>query len=176
MPISPEKQAQYPTNWATEIRPRILARDGHCCKWCGVRNHTWGYRKADGTFVAGGETWDAAHELLWGDLLSNPELKLIRIVLTVAHLEDPNPANCSDENLAALCQRCHNFLDQPMRQTNAKITRAQAHPNTDMYAAQRDAYRDKVQSFKERVDAFRASVMPAPANPEIDALIERGAE
>lgn len=36
------------------------------------------------------------------------------VVLTVAHL-DHQPENCSDENLAAMCQRCHNRYDAPMR-------------------------------------------------------------
>lgn len=37
-----------------------------------------------------------------------------KVVLTVAHL-DHNPANCQDENLKALCQKCHNTYDAPMR-------------------------------------------------------------
>ena len=36
------------------------------------------------------------------------------VVLTVAHL-DHTPENCADDNLAALCQRCHNRYDAPMR-------------------------------------------------------------
>ncbi len=47
------------------------------------------------------------------------------VVLTVAHLHDPDPMNCSDDNLAALCQRCHNRLDMPMRQRHASETRRQ---------------------------------------------------
>jgi 5-methylcytosine-specific restriction endonuclease McrA len=37
-----------------------------------------------------------------------------RVVLTVAHL-DHCPENCTDDNLAALCQKCHNTYDMPMR-------------------------------------------------------------
>lgn len=37
-----------------------------------------------------------------------------RVVLTVAHLNH-EPADCRAENLAALCQRCHNTYDAPMR-------------------------------------------------------------
>ncbi len=33
-----------------------------------------------------------------------------RVVLTVAHL-DHTPENCSDDNLKALCQGCHNGYD-----------------------------------------------------------------
>jgi len=36
------------------------------------------------------------------------------VVLTVAHL-DHDPSNCDPENLRALCQRCHNSYDAPMR-------------------------------------------------------------
>ncbi len=37
-----------------------------------------------------------------------------KVVLTVAHL-DHQPENCSEENLAALCQKCHNTYDAPER-------------------------------------------------------------
>jgi 5-methylcytosine-specific restriction endonuclease McrA len=46
------------------------------------------------------------------------------VVLTVAHHPDPNPANCAESNLLALCQRCHNRLDAPMRARHAAQTRA----------------------------------------------------
>ena len=46
-----------------------------------------------------------------------------RIVLTVAHWPDPDPMNCADDNLQALCQRCHNWLDGPMRRQHTKETR-----------------------------------------------------
>lgn len=37
-----------------------------------------------------------------------------KVVLTTAHL-DHTPENCDDANLAALCQKCHNAYDAPMR-------------------------------------------------------------
>ena len=37
MPINYKK---YPPNWRTEIVPRIKARDGHQCKFCGIENYT----------------------------------------------------------------------------------------------------------------------------------------
>lgn len=46
-----------------------------------------------------------------------------KVVLTVAHL-DHNPANCADDNLRALCQRCHNRYDRSFRNGNAAATRA----------------------------------------------------
>ena len=36
------------------------------------------------------------------------------VVLTTAHL-DHTPENCADDNLVALCQRCHNRYDAPHR-------------------------------------------------------------
>lgn len=37
-----------------------------------------------------------------------------RVVLTVAHI-DHHPPNCSADNLAALCQRCHIRYDAPIK-------------------------------------------------------------
>lgn len=45
-----------------------------------------------------------------------------KVVLTVAHL-DHNPGNNAEDNLAALCQRCHNRYDAPKRWKNARRTK-----------------------------------------------------
>lgn len=45
-----------------------------------------------------------------------------KVVLTVAHL-DHNPANCDDENLRDLCQRCHLRYDAKHHAENARKTR-----------------------------------------------------
>ena len=46
------------------------------------------------------------------------------VVLTVAHL-DHTPENCAEENLVAMCQRCHNAYDAPHRRAGiAKRRRA----------------------------------------------------
>jgi len=37
-----------------------------------------------------------------------------RVVLTIAHL-DHTPENCTDDNLRALCQKCHNSYDRQHR-------------------------------------------------------------
>ena len=47
-----------------------------------------------------------------------------RVVLTTAHL-DHNPANCTDDNLKALCQRCHLRYDAQMHALHAALTRRQ---------------------------------------------------
>ena len=42
-----------------------------------------------------------------------------RVILATAHL-DHNPANNSESNLAALCQKCHNRYDAGKRHSNRK--------------------------------------------------------
>lgn len=44
-----------------------------------------------------------------------------KVVLTIAHL-DHTPENCADENLRALCQKCHNRYDAPHRAETRKNT------------------------------------------------------
>lgn len=45
-----------------------------------------------------------------------------RVILTVAHL-DHNPSNCDDDNLVALCQRCHLKYDAEEHALHAAETR-----------------------------------------------------
>ena len=45
-----------------------------------------------------------------------------KVVLTVAHL-DHDSMHCTDDNLRALCQRCHLTYDAKHHAANAKITR-----------------------------------------------------
>lgn len=107
MPIDYSK---YPPNWE-EIRQRILIRDKNKCKFCGVQNHAIGFRDPDGKFHELPEGMQS--EVMW---LDNPKMKVIEIVLTIAHLDhDAENWNVRDDRLAALCQKCHNNYDQPMR-------------------------------------------------------------
>ncbi|MBS4046161.1 MAG: hypothetical protein KG075_07455 [Alphaproteobacteria bacterium] len=131
MPIKPENAALYPDNWP-EISDRIKRRDRHRCKFCGVKDGALGARHSDGRFFPAlpidqngdDKVYPVPGTIAWCGLLGEDlEAKIIRIVLTVAHLYDPNPANCEDWNLGALCQRCHNILDMPMRRRNAAATR-----------------------------------------------------
>lgn len=138
MPIRPEMRDRYPANWKSEIRPRILARANNRCEFCGVRNHIWGFREQDkdgkrsGMFMYGGETASEAADTLLQFLGDGSGNKLVRIVLTIAHLHDMDPANCADANLAALCQRCHNIHDMPMRKANAAARRHREKASGDL--------------------------------------------
>ena len=48
-----------------------------------------------------------------------------RVILTVAHL-DHDPRNNADDNLAALCQKCHNTYDAAKRHGNRARREKQA--------------------------------------------------
>ena len=99
MPIKPENKARYPKNWK-DIRARILQRANNRCEFCGVENHTYRLNSKTG--------------------------KNAYIVLTVAHMNEVIE-DCSDENLKALCQRCHNQYDAKSRAEHRKITICSRH-------------------------------------------------
>lgn len=93
---------EYPQNWK-EISRAIIAREGGYCAWCNNQN-------------------GKPHHIT-GSI----------VVLTVHHLGVEKPGNqpgdrhdkfdCRDENLVALCQRCHLWADQASHIARAKETR-----------------------------------------------------
>lgn len=104
MPIRPENKDRYPADWP-EISERIRfgRAQGRCeCTGeCGL-NH------------------DGRCQARHGE--PHPITESI-VVLTTAHLDDPSPENCADENLKAMCQRCHLRLDVAIHRANALRTR-----------------------------------------------------
>lgn len=54
-------------------------------------------------------------------------------MLTVAHLGDPSPENCADDNLKAMCQRCHLRYDHDLHQRNAAATRRARKQNGELF-------------------------------------------
>jgi hypothetical protein len=118
MPIRPENLSRYPADWkAISLRIRS-ERAGNRCEECGVENHAIGGRLADGTFMPaiGNPSLGEMAQCEGGETL-----RIIRIVLTVAHL-DHQPENCADENLRALCQRCHIRHDAKMKAEGMTMT------------------------------------------------------
>lgn len=104
----------YPPHWE-EISLAARARAGNRCQFCGVENGALGWRER-GQFIEFREFIEGKYPL------PIPVSKIIKIVLTVAHL-DHNPANCADENLRALCQQCHLRYDVDHHARNAAATR-----------------------------------------------------
>lgn len=115
MPVRPENRHLYPDNWETEVVPRIRERSGNRCEVCGVDNHTYVVRNDDGE----------AYFVGMDKSCLDDEPDAIRIVCTTAHL-DHNPMNCEDDNLAFLCQKCHNSFDAQDRADNRAMNRKKA--------------------------------------------------
>lgn len=124
MPIKPENQARYPKDWP-QIRKRILERAGNRCEGsplypdCRIPNGEVGYR-VDGRWVRLGATLDEAAQAADAAWLDGE--RVVVIVLTIGH-KDHTPENCSDENLAAWCQRCHLAYDHEHHQQSSYATR-----------------------------------------------------
>jgi len=121
----------YPPNWKTEIRPAILARAENRCEHCKIANGNIVIR---GTFEGkdcyqdmDGFCYDATNsEYIGGCYLGevHPTNKIIKIVLTVAHLDhDKHNHEIDLTRLAALCQRCHLRYDLQHHIRNRKYGR-----------------------------------------------------
>jgi 5-methylcytosine-specific restriction endonuclease McrA len=123
MPIRAENRSRYPKDWH-QIAARIRERAGDRCEQCGVQNGAMilrGTHKGRHVWQHVGCVFNDVFDAVTGDRLPGQNFDTchfpkppIRVVLTVAHL-DHNPENCADDNLAALCQRCHNAYDAPHR-------------------------------------------------------------
>lgn len=85
MPIRPEMKSRYPADWALRSRFVRHYRARNHCEWCGAQN-------------------GKPHPITGS-----------KVVLTCAHVYDHRPEAASLLNLAALCQRCHNRHDAPLR-------------------------------------------------------------
>lgn len=111
MPIRPENRHYYRSPEWLAAKAAVVERAAGRCERCGVPNGRLIIRG-----LLGG--WYDYYELC--GMNSDVGISLagdnheVRIVLTVAHL-DQNPANNSLDNLAHLCQQCHNRHDAKHR-------------------------------------------------------------
>ena len=85
MPIRKEMAVRYPKDWKLRSRFVRFYRAKNRCEWCQAENYQ-------------------PHPITGS-----------KVILTVAHVFDHRPEVCDLLNLAALCQRCHNRYDAPMR-------------------------------------------------------------
>lgn len=157
MPIKPENRARYPKDW-TRISAEIRDRAGSRCEFCGVANGELGGRSPTGDWHKASTCGERLLKLEWprpGDMAMcigyDEPLRIVRIVLTVAHL-DHQPENCDPSNLKALCQRCHNRYDRPHRKVNAARTNRAKKASGDLFDGEQDKVRDDDagESEKER--------------------------
>jgi hypothetical protein len=108
MPI--KDKSKYPKDWANLSKFIRFERAQNKCEFCKIENYSVGWRNSKGVFFDKGSP-DYGRQ------------KLIKIVLTVAHL-DHDTTNNDHSNLAALCQRCHLGHDLELHKANAAKTRA----------------------------------------------------
>jgi len=133
---------RYPADWPA-ISARIRIRDGWVCKYCGAPHGVRVMRRygvCHGHPIPAFFAWAPWAKLarmergrLWYRV-EDPEAT--KIILTVAHLGAPHadgtPGNPHDkmdvreENLGALCQRCHLMFDLEDHVINAAHTRRAA--------------------------------------------------
>jgi len=146
MPIKPENRARYPANWK-EIRVRILNRADDKCEQCKVPNGEIVVRGTDrdsGTYMnQDAEVFDAENGEYLGqwrmsDYYCNGNG--VKIVLTIAHL-DHVPEHCEDDNLKALCQRCHLAYDAEHHRANAQATRRARKAIGDLFESRSESVR-----------------------------------
>lgn len=114
---------EYPKDWQ-ERRKRILERDGHRCKRCGVPNYSI-IQRFDGDryeLLHRCGSYQEAREERTGYLAMAPNP--IIIILTVMHLDhDEWNHDVEDERLEAACQRCHLQYDRHDNEMRKKYGR-----------------------------------------------------
>ncbi|PWE32748.1 hypothetical protein DDZ14_08355 [Maritimibacter sp. 55A14] len=141
MPIRAENRDRYPPDWP-DISRAIRERAGQRCEECGVKNGRLGGRLRDGTWCDAMPLGEKLLSLEWpapGEVATcvspsgaKHQLRVVRIVLTVAHL-DHQPENCDPDNLRAWCQRCHNIYDAPMRRAGIEARRREKAADGDLF-------------------------------------------
>jgi hypothetical protein len=112
---------RYHPQWK-KISRQIRDQAENKCEQCGVANGAVGARDKFGRFHS--ESDIEGMNASFGDEIFDGEYpKMVRIVLTVAHMADRDPMNIDPSNLQALCQRCHLNHDRPVNQAKMAETR-----------------------------------------------------
>lgn len=120
----PWNRKDYPPDWE-EIRNRILIRARNRCEKCGLGNRLL-INKSDRSYPSP-QQWDMYNSMLRNDYSKRQAMQRMgftEIVLTIAHLNhDKDNWNVKDDELQALCQKCHLSLDINHHINNRKYGR-----------------------------------------------------
>ena len=133
MPIRPENAKRYPKNWP-EISKRIRRRARNRCECrgeCGLRHF-----KRDGKQIDVPSFGPEIESKVFRCAAVNGKPHPVtgaKVVLTVAH-KNHQPEDCTDDNLGAWCQKCHNRYDAPMRAAGIKARARAALAIADLFA------------------------------------------
>ena len=129
MPIRRERRWFYPIDWpqiSAELRFRTPGPHGTARCWTCGRPHGHAVRcLPDGRwFDVEGHTWrdGAGREAAWPDIVEATRIRMTRVILAACHGDDPDPANCSRNNLWVWCQRCHILHDAALHRHQRRIT------------------------------------------------------
>jgi len=129
MPIRPENKLRYPKDWkAISERIRFTRANNRCeCTGeCGADHSTERYNIEYGKKPRiRCSAFNYSEHPITGS----------RVILTVAHLNH-EIENCDDNNLKAMCQRCHNKMDAPMRRKGIKERLYAASASGDLFSGE----------------------------------------
>lgn len=109
MPIKPENLKRYPPDWKAISKRIRTERAGNRCEG------------APGIYPDCRARNGKPHPVTRS-----------RVILTTAHLNH-NPADCAEDNLRALCQRCHLAYDAKHHARNAANTRRERKMMNDLF-------------------------------------------
>lgn len=104
---------EYPENWKW-LSKQIIKDANNKCELCYAPNHQFVVRNRNTGSYPWGATWCLDEH--------NVGLKVIRIILTVHHI-DSDKKNNTKQNLIALCQWCHLRLDLQKHMKNRRAAR-----------------------------------------------------
>lgn len=117
MPIDYKR---YPKNWKSEIVPAVIKRANNKCEFDGCdfvnKENVWSVKDAKGKTIWTRDLDEAiriSHEGIWQGwskemLMDSFVLRLVKVVLTVAHLDhDETNHNVNINRLKAMCQLHH---------------------------------------------------------------------
>ena len=142
MPIRPDLRQHYGSVWQS-VRARVLERaggkfdkkgkylGGAKCEQCQVPDQQRAERGPGGLWksllVGERSLWRDARGELTDILPCYPRVRIVRIVLTVAHLNHV-AGDDRDKNLKALCQWCHLNYDAEHHKESRKVRKDKGRP------------------------------------------------
>lgn len=131
------QRSKYPKHWARISRRIRFERANGRCEWCGKPHGESVRVGAEGSWAGADGQWYSGRgkripgpmpwpkDAWWKHIIRTgghpPEIREAVVVLQTAHL-DHNPANCADDNLAALCQFCHAVYDAGQRHSSSRVS------------------------------------------------------
>ncbi len=119
MSVGPNHPSRARRQEWLRLRARVLARAEHHCEACGALNYST-YAVDEGG--SGSQYWRgwAARGGSWARV---PAPRIVRRVLTIAHLCKCSPPCLDEAHVKALCQKCHLSLDASQHEAASRETR-----------------------------------------------------